>query len=210
MACTIVNFSILFVLYRSITTEYFFACENYDFSKEKLALNGILFSYRCSNGIAGSAICAFNMSAVLASFHGPFKYQENAGAAWEKRRVAHHNRQHCGSPSSSSSHHIVDSYRYQLMDKAVQSTTLEPLHTAILERFTHIAMDITPTKLHPSVTVLYVATTTGLIKKISVLPKTQKACIVEVWGPLPSSPMTLQFLKDTQSIYVGMETGVLR
>ena len=44
------------------------------------------------------------------------------------------------------------------MDDAIQSTTLEPLHTALLERFTLIALDVTPTKLHRGVTVLYVAT----------------------------------------------------
>ncbi|XP_039315007.1 semaphorin-5B isoform X1 [Solenopsis invicta] len=162
------------------------------------------------NGIAGSAICAFNMSAVFASFNGPFKYQENAGAAWERRPVAHHNRQRCGSPSSTAPHQIMDNQRYQLMDEAVQSTMLEPLHTATLERFIHIAVDVTPTKLHRSVTVLYVSTATGLIKKISVLPRTQETCIVEIWGSLPSPPMTLQFLKDTQSLYVGMEIGLLR
>ncbi|XP_024887509.1 semaphorin-5A [Temnothorax curvispinosus] len=162
------------------------------------------------NGIAGSAICAFNMSAVAASFNGPFKYQENAGAAWERRPVAHHNRQRCGPPSSTAPHQIMDNQRYQLMDEAVQSTMLEPLHTATLERFTHVAVDVTPTKLHRSVTVLYVATATGLIKKISVLPRTQETCIVEIWGPLLSSPLTLQFLKDTQSLYVGMEIGLLR
>ncbi|KAL0132032.1 hypothetical protein PUN28_000065 [Cardiocondyla obscurior] len=162
------------------------------------------------NGIAGSAICAFNMSAVASSFNGPFKHQENAGAAWERKPVDHHNRQHCGSASNAATHQLMDNQRYQLMDEAVQSTTPEPLHTATLERFTHIAVDITPTKLHRSVTVLYVATATGLIKKISVLPRTQETCIVEIWGPLPSSPMTMQFLKDTQSLYVGMESGLLR
>ncbi|XP_011693296.1 PREDICTED: semaphorin-5B [Wasmannia auropunctata] len=162
------------------------------------------------NSIAGSAICAFNMSAVAASFNGPFKHQENAGAAWERSPVAHHNRQRCGPPSSTAPHQIMDNQRYQLMDEAVQSSMLGPLHTVTLERFTHIAVDVTPTKLHRSVTVLYVATATGLIKKISVLPRTQETCIVEVWGPLPSPPMTLQFLKDTQSLYVGMEIGLLR
>ncbi|XP_011264749.2 semaphorin-5A [Camponotus floridanus] len=162
------------------------------------------------NGIAGSAICAYNMSAIVASFNGPFKYQENAGAAWERRPVAHHNRQRCGPLSSTASHQIMDNQQYQLMDEAVQSTMLGPLHTATLERFTHIAVDVTPTKLHRSVTVLYVATAAGLIKKISVLPRTQETCIVEVWGPLPSPSMTLQFLKDTQSLYVGMEIGLLR
>lgn len=162
------------------------------------------------NGIAGSAICAFNMSAITASFNGPFKHQENSGAAWERRPVSHHNRQRCGSFANVAPHQIIDNQRYQLMDDAVQSTTLEPLHTALLERFTLIALDVTPTKLHRSVTVLYVATDVGLLKKISVLPRTQETCIVEVWGPLPSTPITLQFLKDTQSLYVGTEFGLLR
>ncbi|KOC59161.1 Semaphorin-5B [Habropoda laboriosa] len=162
------------------------------------------------NGIAGSSICAFNMSAITGSFNGPFKHQENSGAAWERRPVSHHNRQRCGSSADVAPHQIVDNQRYQLMDDAVQSTTLEPLHTAIHERFTLIALDVTPTKLHRGVTVLYVATDLGLIKKISILPRTQQTCIVEVWGPLPSTPLTLQFLKDTQSLYVGMEVGLLR
>ncbi|XP_043600317.1 semaphorin-5A-like isoform X1 [Bombus pyrosoma] len=161
------------------------------------------------NGIAGSAICAFNMSAITASFNGPFKHQENSGAAWE-RRPSHHNRQRCGSNANVAPHQIIDNQRYQLMDDAIQSTTLEPLHTALLERFTLIALDVTPTKLHRGVTVLYVATDVGLIKKISVLPRTQETCIVEVWGPLPSTPMTMQFLKDTQSLYVGTELGLSR
>lgn len=96
------------------------------------------------------------------------------------------------------------------MDDAVQGISLEPLHTSILERFTLIALDVITTKLYRGVTVLYVATDVGLIKKISVLPRTQETCIVEVWGPLPSTPMTLQFLKDTQSLYVGMQSGLLR
>lgn len=71
-------------------------------------------------------------------------------------------------------------------------------------------MDTTPTKLHRSVIILYVATTTGRIKKISVLTEQQEACVIEVWGPLPSPPIILQYLKDTHSLYVGMQSGLLR
>ncbi|XP_033342636.2 semaphorin 5c [Megalopta genalis] len=162
------------------------------------------------NGIAGSAICAFNMSAITASFEGPFKHQENSGDAWHRGPVPHRSRQRCGMSADVAPHQIVDSQRYQLMDDAVQATTLEPLRVATLERFTHIALDQTPTKLHRGVTVLYVATDAGLIKKISVLPRTRETCVVEVWGPLPSPPLTLQFLKDTQSLYVGTEIGLSR
>lgn len=182
----------------------------HDAKRRKASRISLKFPFIFSNGIAGSAICAFNMSAITASFNGPFKHQENSGAAWERRPVSHHNRQRCGSFANVAPHQIIDNQRYQLMDDAVQSTTLEPLHTALLERFTLIALDVTPTKLHRSVTVLYVATDVGLLKKISVLPRTQETCIVEVWGPLPSTPITLQFLKDTQSLYVGTEFGLLR
>ncbi|CAD6215680.1 GSCOCG00000493001-RA-CDS [Cotesia congregata] len=163
-----------------------------------------------SNAIAGSAICSFNMTAINQAFNGPFKHQEHSGAAWEKKRVPNQYRQHCGRLEQPPAHQIFDNQRYQLMDEAAQGTTSSPLHTTTLERFTHIAVDVTPTKIHRGVTVLYVATTEGLIKKISVLPRTQETCIVEVWGPFPSPAMTLQFLKDSQSLYVGMETGLLR
>ncbi|XP_043476024.1 semaphorin-5A [Leptopilina heterotoma] len=162
-----------------------------------------------NNAIAGSAICAFNMSAILKAFNGPYKYQENSGSTWERQPVPHHNRQHCGQKLNSAPYQIMNNHRYQLMDDAVQSTALKPLHTSH-ERYTYIAVDTTPTKLHRSVIILYAATTTGHIKKISVLPKLQETCVIEVWGPLPSPPVILQYLKDTHSLYVGMQTGLLR
>lgn len=82
--------------------------------------------------------------------------------------------------------------------------------TVHVRRFTHIAVDVTPTKAHGAVAVLYVATNEGLIKKISVLPYSMETCIIEVWGPLPSTPMTLQYLKETKSLYVGMQSSLLR
>lgn len=150
------------------------------------------------------------MTAIASSFNGPFKHQEHSGAAWEKKRIPNDYRQQCGTPVETPTHELMDNQRYQLMDEAVQGTTIAPLHTSVMERFTHIAVDITPTKLHRSMTVLYVATAEGVIKKISLLPRTQETCVVEIWGPLPSPALTLQFLKDSQSLYVGMETGLLR
>ncbi|KAK0086292.1 hypothetical protein PV325_003438 [Microctonus aethiopoides] len=163
-----------------------------------------------TNAIAGSAICAFNKTAIESAFNGPFKHQENSGAQWEKKRVPNHYRQHCGQPENTAAHQIMDNQRYQLMDDAVQSSTVMPLHITTGERFIHIAVDVTPTRLHRGVTVLYVATTSGMIKKISVLPRTQETCVVEVWGPVPSSVLSLQFLKDSQSLYIGMENSLLR
>ncbi|XP_044004864.1 semaphorin-5A isoform X2 [Aphidius gifuensis] len=161
-----------------------------------------------SNAIAGSAICAFNMTSIESSFNGPFKHQEHSGAAWEKKRVPNQYRQHCDVPVEQ--HQVMDNKKYQLMDEAVQGTKIGPLYSTTMERFTHIAIDKTSTKFHQTITILYVATAEGLIKKLSLLSKTQVTCVVEVWGPLPSPAMILQFLKDSQSLYVGMENGLLR
>lgn len=120
------------------------------------------------------------------------------------------------------------------MDSAVQPATPKPLYNSNMETLVHIAIDVLATKLHKYVCVhthasrnpclnviccsrvhlLYVSTADGRIKKISVLPRTKQTCVVEVWNPSPvEHPVqirTLQYLKETDSVYVGLETGVLR
>ncbi|KAJ9581072.1 hypothetical protein L9F63_023751, partial [Diploptera punctata] len=166
-----------------------------------------------SNSIPGSAICAFNMSAINAAFAGPFKHQESSGSAWE-RHVSQQKRHFECQTTSSHSHQLLDSDRYQLMDSAVQPATLHPLYTARLETLTHIAIHVLPTKLHRSVHILYVATSDGLVKKISVLPRTQETCVVEIWKPYsgdtPVPIKALHYLKDTDSVYIGTEESVMR
>lgn len=115
----------------------------------------------------------------------------------------------------SSSRHIqlLDSSRYQLMDQAVQPSTVQPLHFTKLERFTHIALDMISTKLHENVRIIYVATEAGLIKKISVLPRTKETCVIEVWQPEASAKTrirTLEFLKAKQSLYIGTDAALMR
>lgn len=164
-----------------------------------------------SNSIAGSAICAFNLTAIETAFSGPFKYQEHIGNAWGKHTV--HHRGHFECKSSALSSHLLETSKYQLLDSAVQPTTLSPLHVAQLERFTHISIDVLSTKLHSVVHVIYVATTEGLIKKISVLPRTQETCVVEVWQTVPDSRVPIrgmQFLKETNSLYIASDTALLK
>lgn len=164
-----------------------------------------------SNSIAGSAICAFNLTSIDAAFAGPFKYQEHARSTWNKHYSQYQDHFECkASPRSS---HLLESSKYQLMDDAVQATTLSPLYVAELERFTYITIDVLSTKLHAAVHVIYVANLDGLIKKITVLPRTQETCIVEIWQPVPDSNvpiLNMQFLKNANSLYIGTETGVLR
>lgn len=105
-------------------------------------------------------------------------------------------------PSTSSS--LLEAEKYQLMDRAVQPTArhgkIGPLIRLDLERFSHIAVDVVATKIHSSVHVLYVASARdGLIRKYSVLPRTQEACLVEIIDPFrPSSQLADRQIKTMQ------------
>lgn len=92
-------------------------------------------------------------------------------------------------------------FRYQLMDNAVQPTTLDPLYYKPLEILTHIAVDVVPTKPYGSLKVLYVATSKGTVKKITILPKFSVTCTLEEWNIFPENSgfqiMTLHYLKVT-------------
>lgn len=87
------------------------------------------------------------------------------------------------------------------MDNAVQPTTMDPLYYKPLEILTHIAVDVVPTKPHGSLKVLYVATTEGTVKKITILPKSSATCTLEEWNIFPegsgSQIMALHYLKVT-------------
>lgn len=164
------------------------------------------------NSIAGSAICAFNLTAINAAFSGPFKTQHHTGSSWDKQYSQHQDHFSCISPSSYNKY-MLESSKYQLMDSAVQATTLRPLYIAKLERFTHITVDVISTKLHTNLHIIFVATTDGLIKKLTVLPNSPETCDVEIWQPISKSGITilsLQYLKETDSVYVGTKSELLR
>lgn len=51
---------------------------------------------RHSNGIAGSAVCSFNLTAINAAFNGPFKHQATVGSEWVRYSPPHQlNHGHC-------------------------------------------------------------------------------------------------------------------
>lgn len=108
---------------------------------------------------------------------------------------------------------MMGSHRYQLMDDAIQPITNEPLFTSKLERFTHIALDAIATKQHNRVQIIYVATEMNLVKKLTILPRTKETCVIEVWQPeadKSSKILTIQFLKHSESLYIGMENSIVR
>lgn len=155
------------------------------------------------------------MSAINAAFRGPFKHQETITSTWERQEASHRAPYECKVNEGASIRHsqLIDSHRYQLMDQAVQPVSGQPLFYSKLERFTHIALDMIPTKLHENVRIIYIATEAGLVKKISVLPRTKQTCVVEIWQPemRPESKiLTMQFLKHTESLYVGTQNSLLK
>ncbi|XP_073996502.1 semaphorin 5c isoform X4 [Rhodnius prolixus] len=160
-----------------------------------------------TNSIPGSAICSFNMSAIETAFSGPFKHQASASSAWERSQVRPRHSTCSGTQT------VLDSTKYQLMDSAIQPTSLDPLYHSRLETLLHIAVDTVATKMHKTVHVLYVSTVEGLIKKISVLDRTQKTCVLEIWKPFPpGAPVTkintLQFAAG--GVYIATDAGVTR
>lgn len=184
-------------------------------------VQGIAYSYKQNtlyatfttpeNSMHGSAVCAFNLTAINSAFAGPFKHQESPSSLWERKHSNSKIHNECQLSRSGHMLQLKESAKYQLMDEAVQASTVQPLHHASNERFSHIALDIISTKLHEQVTMMYVATESGAIKKLSVLPRTRSSCVVEVWRPeTPTNIRTMQYLKNTESLYLGTDTSVLR
>ncbi|KAK9890435.1 hypothetical protein WA026_010522 [Henosepilachna vigintioctopunctata] len=163
-----------------------------------------------SNGIGGSAICSFNLTAINDAFSGPFKYQEGLEAAWHASSAEHREHLEC---KSTQKRHLLETSKYQLMDSAVQPTTLNPLYVVEQERFTHITTDVISTKLHKTVHIIYIATLEGYVKKIAILPRTQESCVVEIWETSAdiSNPIkNMQFIKQTNSIYITTKKNLLK
>lgn len=166
------------------------------------------------NSIQGSAICAFNLSAINAAFSGPFKYQETPSSIWEHKELQFKHQFECKfNPTSSLRHDILNSaHRFQLMNDAVQPITIHPLYTSH-EKLIHITVDFIPTKFHNKVQIVFVSTAENLIKKLSILPHTKETCVVEIWeSDLGQNYkiLTLQFIKQAESIYMGTKNSIIR
>lgn len=164
------------------------------------------------NSIYGSAICAFNMSAIRRAFDGPLKFQANSKAAWERSLTSGKQFQQCDKPRDDTQ--VLEARNYQLTDDAVQAASPRPFYTGELERLTHITVDVVPTKYnHDGVHVIFAATLEGTIKKLMVVPRVLETCLIEELTPFPPRTRhiyTMKLLKDTSSLYLGTDKEVLR
>ncbi|XP_058985154.1 semaphorin-5A isoform X1 [Musca domestica] len=168
------------------------------------------------NSIHGSAVCAFNLSDINEAFDGPFKHQEHSDSPWRVVHSQHNSQFKCHTPTASSrSHaHLLESSKYQLMDRAVQPITQTPLYHAKLERFSHIALDTVETK-SGKINVLFVNSDRNVIKKLSLRYAVDdetpvQTCLVEMWNTEDVPILNMKYLRVTDSLYVGSENSLTR
>ncbi|XP_045779006.1 semaphorin-5B [Maniola jurtina] len=167
-----------------------------------------------TNSIAGSAVCIYNMSDIHMAFEGPYKVQDSPMSTWEPRSPSRQAREHFRCNSDTRSHQTIEYHNYHLMYESIQPISGEPVYKATLERFTHVTVDVTNTKNVVKQLVVFVATQKNDIMKLAILPRYEGACVVETWrlrdGKEGFNIQTMQFVKDTMSIYIGSDKGVLR
>ncbi|CAG0890106.1 unnamed protein product [Darwinula stevensoni] len=160
------------------------------------------------NSIPGSAVCAFRMADVEDAFRGDFQSQPFHNAMWT--RV---DRTGTG-PDDDCRANELQAERYQLLADAVQPRDGRPLLFQHMQRWQRLGLDRVRTKSPDGVTVLYVGSAEGEIRKVS-LPAKGEPCLIETLQLFPSRAdrqvlSFLHVLPETASFYVGTARQVLR
>ncbi|CAH2095397.1 unnamed protein product [Euphydryas editha] len=167
-----------------------------------------------TNSIAGSALCIYNMSDIHLAFEGSYKVQDSPMSTWEPRTPSRQAREHFRCNPDTRPHQSIEYHKYHLMYESIQPISGEPLYKATLERFTHVTVDVANTKNVAKQLVVFVATQNNDILKLAILPKYEGACVIEIWKLKDNKGgfdiLTMQFVKETMSLYIGSDDGVLR
>lgn len=81
-------------------------------------------------------------------------------------------------------------------------------------RYTHVAAQSVATKAEPdsSIHVIFVATSEGVIKKLSFNTQTLTSCLIQVLRPFssPTSILSMKLVASTASLYLGTELEVVQ
>lgn len=171
------------------------------------------------NGIAGSAVCVYNLTAFNDSFTGPFKYQESPRSAWER----HENSNpliHCPEEKKDASKRSFEeekqsmlTQKYQMMDLAVQPNTLTPLLHQMNERWTHVIVDSVQGK-HGVYDVVFVATADGRLRKMLKLPTTGETCVIEEIKIVPNGEQkpvkAMKISQQEKAIFISTVQNVTK
>ncbi|EDW72839.2 uncharacterized protein Dwil_GK17220 [Drosophila willistoni] len=168
------------------------------------------------SSIFGSAVCAYNLTAINDAFEGAFRHQEHADEAWQTVNTRQRSQFQCASGAQGFDHWL-ESSRYQLMDQAVQPIGSQPLYHSKLEQFSHIAMDVVQTKTE-QIHMIYVASSGNHIKKLSVKygangNELAQTCLVELWQADDTGSNTflnMAYLKVSDSLYLGTDLALTK
>lgn len=159
-------------------------------------------------------MCAFTIDSILDAFQGAFKYQKSSNHIWES---VNDNKDVFECPANTNHSDNYNNLRlnsvYQLMDNAVQPVNGRPFMISKNEYFKFIAVDVIKTRYHDFVEVFFIATKDGKLLKYVQWPFLTESCLVDQFQLVDSSHdsiLSMKFLKDTQSLYLGTQREVLR
>lgn len=169
------------------------------------------------NSIAGSAVCVYNLTAFQNSFDGPFKYQENPRAAWERHDRAPEAKKLTQCPekkdqSKRSNEKVnMDESKYQMMDNAVQPVTEMPFVHANNERWTHIVVDKVRAK-QGTYHVVFVATADGALRKLVRIRN--ETCLIEEIKIVPNGEhkpvKAMKISSEEMALYLSTQYHIIK
>ncbi|XP_077433719.1 semaphorin-3D-like isoform X2 [Vanacampus margaritifer] len=173
-----------------------------------------------SSLLAGSAVCAFNMAAVRASFNGPFAHRDGPDHRWVefKGRVPYPRPGACPSRTNDDVHESTEDFpdqvvafmrRHQLMRRAVLPLAGRAVFTRVdaSSLLTRLLVDRVDGE-GPSVDVLFLGTDDGKVLKV-VTSQTQDSVLEELH--VFQSGVAVRQMKISskkQQLYVSSEGGV--
>ncbi|XP_069121896.1 semaphorin-5A-like isoform X2 [Argopecten irradians] len=202
----------------SIAGDYPFYFDEIQATYLLTADNGDKFLYAIfttpMNSIAGSAVCTFNMTAFHTALTGPYKYQQNDRSVWESYEN-HHPLAECppdettnkrtadDSLLNKAEQQIMQAQEFQMMDLAVQPTTIQPALVGLNERWTHVVVDDVEGK-HHTYKVMFLATDTGNMRKITTIPDIRETCLLEEIKVVPNGHH-----KPVKSLVIDKRVGAI-
>ncbi|KAK0067430.1 semaphorin-5A-like isoform X2, partial [Biomphalaria pfeifferi] len=158
----------------------------------------------------GSAVCAYNMSAIEMTFGGSFKFRKSIDCNWEKITSSYSKL--CGSPEPTSKQ-INDASDLIFMNDEVQPTLVGPLIVYDYDKWNNIEVDRVTGK-NGNITVIFVSSSKGYIKKLMVLPRGNTACLLEyirlTEEGMPETLLKMKLSKAKSALYVAMETRIIK
>ncbi|XP_043238645.1 semaphorin-5B-like [Amphibalanus amphitrite] len=169
------------------------------------------------NGLAGSAVCAFRLQDIQQAFDGPYRQLEDQPSGPQQRTPEERRHFQCGSDDAAVSETrrrppTADAIDQALAFHAVQPNKLDPLLLLDGVSLSAVATDVITTKHHMAVHVIFVTDRAGTIRKLSVVPRSQKTCLVEVLQPFerPTTVLAMKLLREEGSLYLGTDSGLVR